>query len=60
MGKVIAVLAVIVAAIAAVIGYVMNIVKLFKMTNVSDQLGEFVVRLIGVLTGVVGAIAGYF
>jgi len=43
-----------------VYGYVMNIVKLFSIESIDAHVGEFAIRLIGVFTGVVGAIAGYF
>lgn len=46
--------------IAALVGYVWNIVKIFQMGDVSAHVGELVIRLIGVFTGIIGAIAGYF
>ena len=48
------------AVIAAVVGWVWNIVKLFHMTDVGNHIGELIIRLIGVFTGIIGAIVGYF
>jgi hypothetical protein len=50
---------VIVMVIAAVVGWVWNLVKLFHMTDVGNHVGELVIRLIGVFTGLVGAVVGY-
>lgn len=48
----------VVAWVAAIYGYVENIIKLVHMDHVLT--GEGVVRIVGVFTGLIGAIAGYF
>ena len=53
-------LLVIVTVIAAVVGYIWNIVKLFGIEKIDGNMGEVVIRIIGIFTGIVGAIAGYF
>lgn len=50
-------LLVIATFLAGVIGWVWNIVKLFGLTT--EQLGELVLRVIGVFLPFVGAIAGW-
>jgi hypothetical protein len=47
------------AVIAAGVGYVLNIVKLFHITDLGSHAGEFIIRVVGVLTGIVGAVVGY-
>jgi len=44
--------------VAGFIGWIMNIVKIFGLSM--DNLGEVVVRVIGVFVPFVGAISGYF
>lgn len=46
--------------IAAIYGYVENILKLFSIEHVDGHVGEVVIRIVGIFTGLVGAIAGYF
>lgn len=47
-----------VIVVAGFIGWIMNVVKIFGLSM--DNLGEIVVRVIGVFVPFVGAIAGYF
>lgn len=44
---------------AGLYGYVENIVKFAHMTLTGHE-PEFILRLIGILTGIVGAVVGYF
>lgn len=48
--------------LGAIVGYVMNAYKLVNLAfNVPNpNIGELIVRIIGVFTGIIGAIAGYF
>lgn len=48
--------------LAAIVGYVMNAFKLVNLAfNVPHPgTGELIVRIVGVFTGIIGAIAGYF
>lgn len=47
-------------AIAALVGYVLNIVKVFQIPDAGSHIGELIIRVIGIFTGIIGAIAGYF
>jgi hypothetical protein len=51
-------LIVLLIGLAAAVGYVWNIVKLFGMTGIEGHVGEFVMRVAGLIP-VIGAIVGY-
>ena len=53
-------LVVLALVVAGLYGYVENILKLCHLPGVEGHMGEVVVRVIGVFTGIVGAVAGYF
>ena len=44
---------------AALTGYILNIIKLFGLFHEGFTV-ELLIRLVGVFTGIVGCIAGYF
>lgn len=49
--------------LVGIIGWIWNLVKLVHVgfsANAGDHVFEIVIRIIGVVTGVVGAIIGYF
>ena len=41
-------------------GYVANIVKLVHMTNATEHMGEFIVRIIGLVLVPLGIFMGWF
>lgn len=58
--EVIGMLGAVVIVLAAVYGYVENLLKLFRIEHINGHIGEVTVRVVGVFTGLVGAVAGYF
>lgn len=46
--------------IGAIYGYIENILKLCRIEHVDGHIGELVIRIVGIFTGVVGVVAGYF
>ena len=44
--------------IAALVGWVLNLVKLFGLST--DDLGELILRIVGIFLAPIGAVAGYF
>jgi len=48
------------AVLGAIYGYIENILKLCRIEHVDGHVGEVIVRIVGVFTGVVGVVAGYF
>lgn len=54
-------IAIVLSGVAAgLYGYVWNIIKLFEISDAGSHIGELIIRVIGVFTGIIGAIAGYF